>query len=371
MNKYDVCIVGGGPAGATAAYILAKSGFKTAVLDKSNFPRPKICGGGVTKRALQYLPFNTNGLDFNPIKELIFSEEDSKIELKVEREEPFIFLTNRSEFDYFLLRKALEKGAVLFEDFDVSEKNGKVIKSKDKKEITAEVFIWADGANGYSNKKRRQNFLFKPSVQAEIPSRLLKSNSTDLKTRFHFGFPANGYSWIFNKKEIVSIGLTGGGKVNLKKGLKIFAERFGIEINSLNVKGYFVPLLKKNIIPFEKNGLFVGDALGIADPLTLEGISMAILSGKIAAESIVRSELRLTVMRKLYKEEIEKKIYKELKYSRFVANLVFQHPRLRTFLMRKYGSRLANKMVEVIWGNTQYSKEFTDIVNFAKLFKYL
>src|SRR5438477_11740909 len=110
MKRYDVLVVGGGPAGSTAAYRLADEGAGVLIVDKAHFPRDKPCGGGLTMRAVRQCP-----VDPAPVVE----EEVDVVELRFRFGDtvvrhargPVILMTQRRRLDAFLLEAALERGA--------------------------------------------------------------------------------------------------------------------------------------------------------------------------------------------------------------------------------------------------------------------
>lgn len=373
MKKFDVAVIGAGPAGSTAANILASSGFKTALIDKHYFPREKLCGGGVTARALKFLPVEIESFPFVEIKKVLFKETQTGIEFEIKRDKPFIFMVDRFDFDYFLLKKSIEKGAEFFPGFEVSSVEGNLIKSSNE-EIQAEIIIAADGAGGYFVKRNRKYLNFAAAVETEIPLNKVRGKSKIPNARFDFGTPPGGYSWVFPKKESITIGsatIKKGKGINLKNILLKYANDLNFELNPREIKGYFIPLQRKSFPPCKGNVLITGDALGIADPVTLEGISLAILTGKLAAEAVILSRRKGTPPCKIYKREVELQVYEELKYARLISNAIFGSAHIRTFLMRHYGLQLANKMTGIITASTKYSDEFTKPSNFLKLIKYL
>ena len=139
--SYDVAIIGGGPAGSTAAYRLATAGARVLLVDKSTFPRDKPCGGGVTGRAARLLPFS-----IEPVVEDTVSRMDCGLRYRhhISRtaRKPIAYMTQRSRLDHFLLQKAAEAGA------EVREKT-----TADARELDARIVIGADGCNGSAAKQ--------------------------------------------------------------------------------------------------------------------------------------------------------------------------------------------------------------------------
>ncbi len=144
MQRFDVLVVGGGPAGSATAHALAKAGASVLLADRATFPRDKPCGGGLTARAFQRCP-----VDPTPVVE----EEVDLVELRfrfgdhVERpaRAPVIYMTQRRRLDAFLLDAARERGVEVREGAHVSL--GDEIRI-DGTPVKADVVVGADGANG-------------------------------------------------------------------------------------------------------------------------------------------------------------------------------------------------------------------------------
>ena len=105
----DVLIVGAGPAGSFLGYLLARTGFDVTIIDKATFPRDKVCGGGLSNKTVELLPF-----DISPVMQrrvtgafLTYQNRDTVVKDMGERGGIAVL---RSAFDHFLLRKAIDAG---------------------------------------------------------------------------------------------------------------------------------------------------------------------------------------------------------------------------------------------------------------------
>ena len=138
MANHDVAIVGAGPAGSTAAYLLATAGASVLLLDKATFPRDKPCGGGVTGRAARLLPFS-----IEPVVEDVVDRLECGLRYRHRftrrARGPLAYMTQRRRLDHFLLQKAAEAGAEVREG-----------ETADARELDARMVIGADGCNGPS-----------------------------------------------------------------------------------------------------------------------------------------------------------------------------------------------------------------------------
>src|SRR6266850_1235653 len=146
MEAYDVAIVGGGPAGSTAAYRLARAGASVLLVDRATFPRDKPCGGGVTGRAARLLPFS-----IDPVVEDVVNRLDVSLDYRyrfVRRaRRPLALMTQRRRLDHFLLQQAAAAGADVRDGVKVADVRPDGL-TVDGEEVRARIVIGADGCNG-------------------------------------------------------------------------------------------------------------------------------------------------------------------------------------------------------------------------------
>src|ERR1700694_1074303 len=111
MKTFDVIVVGGGPAGATAAKVLGDAGVSTLLLDKSAFPRDKPCGGGISARVLNRFPYLGNALANIPVNWVtkVYFESPAGFAVDYQSDHPIYLMIRRSEFDNLLFSLARER----------------------------------------------------------------------------------------------------------------------------------------------------------------------------------------------------------------------------------------------------------------------
>lgn len=331
MKKFDVVIVGCGPSGVAAAKVLLDASINFCMIDKEVFPRKKLCAGGLTLKCQKLL----DELKFN-YKELIKGEYSS-FELRTKEKirkldvKEKIAMVDRVEFDNHNLKEIKKVNKNIFEGEKIIEVKDDIIKT-DKNEIKYKYIIFADGINGYSRVFSKQNNLGF-CVEANIKKRIDN-------IAISFDALKDGYAWIFPKgnNSTVGLGKFKNIKDDYKKLMCDFANHYNIKIDNKDIKGYPIPtsIIKKNIWD---NKILVGDAAGLVDPISGEGIYYALLSGKSAGEVIVEKLNNKCVnMEKVYKKKMNK-AYFILRYKRFISH-IFYSP-LKHFLIRlAYSNKL-------------------------------
>jgi geranylgeranyl reductase family protein len=275
MERFDAVIVGAGPAGSTAAFRLARAGARVLLTDKARFPRDKPCGGGLTVRAVRLLPFSVA-----PVVE----EEVDTFELglgyrrRFERRtrEPLVLMTQRRRLDAFLVEQAQEAGAE-FRDGTTAEG------------VEATVVIGADGVNGTTAKALGlESHEHEVALEANVPYGQVSRSRYAHRAVVEFGVVPGGYGWVFPKGDHVNVGV--GGWLHqgplLREHLGRLCREHGISEDALiGIRGYRLPLRRPGFAPVSGRTALVGDAAGLVDPVSGDGIYEALLSARLAAEN--------------------------------------------------------------------------------------
>ncbi len=336
-TPYDVIIIGAGPAGATAASILADNNFNTLILEKEKLPRTKICGGGVSMRALQLLKDLNIEIPklktFKPCDSMqvgIFDLNSVENLSNVKIDNTAAYLTDRAEFDYTVVKDAASKGTDLMENSKVKsikKENSSFIVEGDDFSYKSKYLLCADGVNGISAKLLG----FRDKWKRDEVGICIEANITDYKSpespiTFYFGGVKWGYAWLFDKGDHASIGT--GTLLKDASNLNPLFESFiknceYIDPTDIKTEAWRIPATGGISGNFTKeNALFLGDAAGLVDPFSGEGISYAIQSGKIASELIIANKIED------YSKIINKEITSDLKYARYLVNIVKLNPKM-------------------------------------------
>ena len=148
-------------------------------------------------------------------------------------------------------------------------------------------------------------------------------------------------------------------KIDLKKHYKDYLKTLGItEIVSEEAHGFVIPVSPRTDNFVRKNVFLIGDSAGFADPVVAEGISNAILSGILAAKSIVESNLDPLRAAELYTQKLEDSILPEIKTGVILSKLFYERKKFRNFFIKKYGQALAEAMTDVFMGDRSYPKDY-------------
>jgi geranylgeranyl reductase family protein len=297
VQTYDVLVVGAGPAGSSTAIHLARGGARVLLAEKARFPRDKPCGGGLTGRALKQIP-----IDPSPVVE----RDVDRFELRLRygpsfsrsHEEPLIRMTLRRRLDAFLGEHAATAGAELREGAQVDdvEPHATGVSARvDGVLVRVEAVVGADGANGVVARSvgLGESIVRGVALEGNVP---LEALAEDLERTavIELATLPGGYGWVFPKGDHANLGVGGWGSEGprLRDHLARLARAHGLEPDMLTeVRGHRLPMRRLGTAPAAGRVLLVGDAAGLVDPLSGDGLYEAFVSARLAAEAILVGNL--------------------------------------------------------------------------------
>lgn len=351
MN-YDVVIIGAGPGGVAAAHNLINNNISCILVDKQKFPRNKLCAGGITYKAFELMKTLKLYNEFN-IRNSIVSEGAS-LYLEYEhiadiKAKGLTYLVDRFEFDDYLVEEYKKKGGTFLEGVGVKniDTTENLITLSNNEEIKFKYVIGADGAVGISRKLVDEKFKANGfCLQVEIDKD--KFNYEGNHMSLYYGIIPQGYGWIFPKQNSYTVGFGGDydKKIDYHKEFENFLNNLGIKCDRSEFKGAMLPFGEfiRDPINKEKNLLLVGDAAGLVDPFTGEGIYFAMLSG-IKASEVIMNALKINDKNEInkYNDEIAK-ITKNISKGAKLKKLVykFRKPVFNAMRNEKFGSHIFN-----------------------------
>jgi len=376
-THYDVAVVGAGPGGSATAYFLAKGGLKVALLDKFEFPRDKTCGDGLTPRAIKTLDamgvlvqieksaFHCSEIKIRHSEEITFNLELDHLE-----DLPNYILTMpRFHLDDTLLQHAINAGADFFpkarvEIISRSADKCVHIQTENGQTIKCALAVIATGANTNLLHKLA---LLKKAPPVNLAARAYFENVDDLDQSimlFFDGIDLPGYGWVFP---------TGEGTANI--GCGVFFEQSVSQASLLRhliekhpflqrilknahqvapIKGY---PLRTDFSPSHSGNewiLVVGEATGLVNPITGEGIDYALESAQLAADAILNGwhdGFPSGATQKKYRTALGKKFQFQLMINHLAQKIYFRdelwHSLLRSASAKP---RLRKAMVDACFG---------------------
>ncbi|RMH57012.1 MAG: geranylgeranyl reductase family protein [Candidatus Hydrogenedentota bacterium] len=365
---YETIVIGGGPAGATAARRLALAGRHTLLIDAARFPRPKACGGGLTGNVQRFLDFPIDSVVENAVTETLCMFRGRRTILL----KPVglnVAMVRRDLFDHLLVKKALEAGANLKDGTRVrrlERKNDRWRVETTKGAYESQTVIGADGAAGRTGEaaglRREKRLGIALDCEVSVP----RERFERFKRRaiFDFGIVPRGYGWSFPKGDRFSIGVGTTEKhfPEAREHLRLLIARHeslrGAKV--LDTRGAPLPFWK-GFEPLARQGVFlVGDAAGLVDPLSGEGISYAIRSGILAARFVDEKISGGANAEGGYTETVEKEISRGFAFALRLAEIFFTHPRLCYFIGVRSIS-VNNVFARLISGEIDYAQLYEEL----------
>src|SRR5437879_4150012 len=257
------------------AYRLARAGARVLLIDKARFPRDKPCGGGLTMRAVRQLPFPVE-----PVVEDRITRARCRLRYGpvIERasEEVLCLMTQRRRLDEFLAAQAVEAGATFRDGVRVSIESDTLIRV-DGAPVNVDAVIGADGANGTTAKSLALGggIVNGVALEGNLPYDRLPRNGWRGMLVLELATVPGGYGWIFPKGDHVNVGVGGWGEEGprLRQHLRVLCEHYGIQLGELtNLRGHRLPMRRPATVLARGRALLVGDAAGVLDPVSGDGI---------------------------------------------------------------------------------------------------
>jgi geranylgeranyl reductase family protein len=378
LNACDIMVIGGGPAGSTAAFLLASRGYDVILADKRHFPRPKLCAGLLTNKTIDLIhsifdltakDLTEQGLISNHIHDYRIYHRSSEI-ARGRLDYPF-HLTDRITYDHFWLQKAVRAGTRTITGQavrHVDPATGSVTLSNGTR-IRARIIIGADGVWSIARRsifndvhqKRRWN----DQLAMTMESRLSRSGAKTSRNyaSLHFGFVPWGYAWSFPSREHRIVGIAAlrrKSNQTLMAGFDRFLTSIGVQRKELGmIKGLPLPMGNYLDPPGRGRVLLVGDACGLADPLLGEGIFYAQRSAQIAAQCIIDTGPGVDHPARSYRHALDKQVLRELRWIKTFRNLLLVGGRHRRFRSLKSAFRFMPKRLEAaVQGQIPFARLF-------------
>lgn len=370
MADFDILVIGAGPAGSAAAAQAARAGLSVALIDRARFPRDKLCGGLFTGRSARHMAA-VFGLEVTPD---IFARQTrlcfvARGEVLRDLSGPPVFLTMRMALDARLFARAVELGAVPITGQAVKsiDPGACTVTLADGQTLSGRVLIGADGVNSPTARalfgRAHDPATIGFGLEIEGPPRPLGVIEID------FAAADWGYGWAFPKPGSTTIGVAGLARENtdMKAHMATYLRGHGIDPNAVRLKGHFLPFGDFRRVPGRGAVLLAGDAAGLVDSITGEGIALAMESGALAARAAAdalthgQPDSALTRYRRALRPA-----HANLALSRAWRQMIFPRPVRGAFRRAFAGSsRMPEKYLSLLAGEIDYTDLRSDLVTRA------
>ncbi len=294
MERYDVLVVGAGPAGSATAMHLARGGARVLLADKARFPRDKPCGGGLTGRALRHVP-----CDVEPVVEHVVDRmvvrAGYRSKVTKASSKPLIRMTQRRRLDQHLAEQAAVAGADFRDGTAVSEidvDDDGVTATVGGSRARTSFLVGADGANGVVARALDldEGIVRGVALEGNVSWGALARSPYEETAWVELGVVPGGYGWVFPKGDHANLGVGGwlSEGPRLRGHLDALAREHRVDPASLeSVRGHRLPMRRLGTPASAGRVLLVGDAAGLVDPLSGDGMYEAFVAARLAADAIL------------------------------------------------------------------------------------
>jgi geranylgeranyl reductase family protein len=361
--SHDLIILGSGPAGAAAGVTAARAGLRVALVDRAAFPRDKLCGGGFTGRSRRHLVEifgqDTDSDLFLPCRRMRLVADGAV--LGDHPDAPTIWMTLRRDFDAMLHAQAARAGCTVFAPARIAalDPQAASVALEGGPTLTAPLILGADGTNsalaralfGQAYDPAQIGF----GLEVEVPRDAAAPGDA---VEIDLAAAAWGYGWAFPKARSVTVGVGGlqARNPDMRAHLDRYLARHGGGA-APKCKGAFLPFGDFRTIPGQGRALLAGDAAGLVDPITGEGIAWAMKSGQLAAQAVAQALAAGAPDRALglYTRAL-RPIHAELRRARTLRALIYR-PRLQPAFLRLIAREpgLQRRYLALLSGDLDYA----------------
>ncbi len=369
VDVRDAVVIGGGPAGTSAAEGMARQGLDVLLIEREAYPRPKVCGGALSARIEDLIGIGYRHLVRSTVHTamLVYPGEDP---VSVHLDRPVARLVMRSDFDHWMARRADSAGAEVREGVKVHsverEEDGVLVRTSEGT-VRARFAVAADGAPSAV----ARSFGLGPAVPAGVAlegeGHLMSRDGggpPEMPLILDLGVVEGGYGWVFPKGDHLSFGIAGDRdrEDRPKEAFGRLASRHleGVRFETSSHRGHLIPVYEGEGTVMVSRGpvLAVGDAAGLVDPFLGEGIYYAVRSGQMAADAVV-DDVKKEGRRGLgnaaltYRRRILGELVPEFEAAARFARIAYDRPHTAFLIFRDH-PELAREYLRILTGEVSY-----------------
>jgi geranylgeranyl reductase family protein len=324
---WDLVVVGGGPAGLSAAHAAARAGVRTLVIERATHPRYKTCGGGLIGISLAEVAGRIE-VPANDRIDRVTVTRNGRREFTRRHSAPLLAMVRREEFDDRLRAAAVAVGAEVREGVPVraveQEPDEVRLRLADGAEVRARTVIGADGSSGIT--ARHVGVTFRQvdlGLELELPVPPAEQERWRGRLLLDWGPIPGSYGWLFPKGDRLTVGVIAGrGEGERTRAyLRDLVARLGLSGVSPEHDSGHLTRCRSADSPLRRGRVLVaGDAAGLLEPWSREGISYALRSGRLAGEAVAAGDLDA------YPREVELRLAPEMRAGQQLLEVFERRP---------------------------------------------
>jgi geranylgeranyl reductase family protein len=294
--QWDVAIIGGGPAGLSAAVAAATAGARTLVLERATHPRYKTCGGGLIGTSLGIARSRITVPAQDEISAITFSDAGRRGFTR-HTGRPVLTMVRRTDFDEAWYKAAVAAGAEVRQDVQArsitQDHESVAVTLADGSTVSARTVIGADGSAGISTRHVGVTFAQHDlGLELELAATAADRAAWRGRVQLDWGAVPGSYGWVFPKDDELTVGviMAKGQGGATKDYLARFVTQLGLDGREVRRDSGHLTRCRTPDAPLRRGRVLVtGDAAGLLEPWTREGISYALRSGAWAGEVAARA----------------------------------------------------------------------------------
>ncbi|HEX7745904.1 MAG TPA: geranylgeranyl reductase family protein [Micromonosporaceae bacterium] len=298
MAGWDVVVVGAGPAGLSAAYHACRAGARTLVLERAEHPRYKTCGGGLIGPSLDAVAGVIDVPAHDRVERVTFTR-DGRRGFTRRSAVPLVTMVRRDEFDDRLRKAAAAAGVEVRQRAPVraveQDRDGVHLRLADGSRVSAGYAVGADGSSGITARHVGVRYAqVDLGLEVELPVPPAVGERWRGRVLIDWGPLPGSYAWVFPKGDELTVGVIAArGQAEATRGyLHAFIDRLGLTgIGARHDSGHLTRCRTEDSPLRRGRVLVAGDAAGLLEPWSREGISFALRSGELAGAAAASGDL--------------------------------------------------------------------------------